>query len=155
DGRQRPNPHAEYLAVLAKRRDWARRHGEQDVASFVGWEINRIEKSSEPCDFGPQWSSHNDEVKSRFEQAEIPYWELLNSINPLDDVWNDRLTRDNPDPVPDEGTVGGLVKAWLSVKQAKVESGDISAKGYDNTVDCLHHFRDWVGAEAAATVIDA
>ena len=51
--------------------------------------------------------------------------------------------------------MASLVKESLRLKQAKAEAGAMSAGAYDNTIDCLNHFLNWIGPEAPVTVIDA
>jgi integrase len=163
DGRKPPNPFDSYLDNLSLRMAWARRHGQSAVAADLAEEIARIERGGLPS-FVPEDppilpeppppGSYDSEPPEDVYRMAIERDQRNRAIDPFDGVWNDRVAREHPASVPDDGRMGSLAKVWLSLKQAKVESGDISARGYDNTVDCLNYFRDWVGAEAAVTDID-
>jgi integrase len=107
-----------------------------------------------PVDYGCAPDEKPSDDLIRIERA---MWleEVRRALDPCDAVWSDRVARDDTPPTPADRTVGGLVKVYLALREAKVVARNISAKGHDNAVDCLNHFRDWVGVEAAATVIDA
>jgi|SRR5579864_844633 len=167
DGQHSPHPYAFFLADLSKRLAWATRHSESQLASLLNSEIVRIKQGGVPLflqefdpsmldDVPPPVPFHTDE-KPPDEVIARETWEndVASALNPLDEVWNDRIANENLEAVPADKTVGRLVKMWLSPKQTRVELDDLCPKGYDNTVDCVNHFRDWIGSEAAATVIDA
>jgi integrase len=152
-GQQPPHPHADEIAKLIRRRDWCRQHGQNDLARFYDQQARLLEcYPSSPSLI----ASNRQFQRSLFRAASARYPERdFDELLADEAIWKDRFSRDLPEPVPNEITVGGLVDQWLKARERKVATGDLSAKGHDNTVDCLNHFKNWVGDHLAATVIDA
>ena len=86
--------------------------------------------------------------------AGLDIFDLMGAVNPTDAAWKDRVARDDPEPVPDDVTIGGQAQRWMSRQEARVRAGNLTPGAYANTRDCLHHFRDWAGAELAVTAIN-
>ena len=168
DGQQPPHKFADWLDDLSRRRAWATKHGQTEIASELASEIARIEGGGLP-EFVPgyaptmaddppppeAYSYSDDEPPLEVTARAILQYQVERALNPFDEVWHERLASENPESVNGDKRIGSLVKVWLSLKQAKVESGDLTPASYDNTIDCLNHFRDWVGTESAVTDIVA
>jgi integrase len=170
DGQQPPHRYDWYLSEMGRRRAWALRHGELEVAKVIDSEIADVERGSDPwyikSSWGPDVSDlppypppapirDGERPPDEYYQQRILGVELSRALDLQDPIWPDRLANDRSGSVPKDATVGGLAETWLSRRRTKVEAGDLSPRGYDNTVDCLNHLRDWLGAESAATIIDS
>jgi hypothetical protein len=167
DGQKPPHPHAGFIEVLTGRSNWARTNGELKYAAFVDEEIARIQAggtpqflpSDDPIDYD---SIHEPDYHSQGEEPPLEHIEkifeaeqLARSIDPLDSVWNDRVSRDAPDSAPMESSIGSLAVRFLGLKRAVHDAGQISTSEFDQVRLCVEYFRDWAGARLPIARIDA
>ena len=171
-GRQPPHPHAEYLDSLARRRDWAIRHDHSAVEALWA-EIAHVERGGLPgfligtafdpeppsIDDPPPPDAYQDEDDPPDEVIAESYWrgEVARAIDPLDEVWNDRVANDRPEAVPDDRTVGTQLIKYMNIElsRALAESNPLSPSQYDQIRLCLNAFRDWINPATPIDRLDA
>lgn len=145
-----PHPHAEVLAELEKRLDWAGRHGDDREASRLRERIQEVSKLRERDD-APEldeyptedaiagWKSLGIEVKPYADPYAVSY--LLGKGK----QWADRLRHDDAAIVPADRTVGGRVDAWVQDQHQRHRAGEITAGAFSNLRREAERFRDFVG----------
>jgi integrase len=178
DGHQPPHPHADFLDLMARRLDFARRHDPARVRAFEK-EIARVKAGEHPSfmeeyyrsispveipeDPGDRhYSSTNwdaiseDDKEAYFESldAQIEREKDSRAIDPHDELWVDRIRHQGPAPVPVDKTVGEHVRLYLEMELIRTNAGALSVSEYKMTETCLHAFRDWLGAELSIETID-
>jgi integrase len=168
DGQQPPHPHARWLAEARRRLSIAERYGESEVVAMLKSDINEIEQGGSPTYWGEDVPLLDDPRPPDYHEAygdgestpiEVLHREMREelvrrALDPRDEVWNDRVRRDDPAPVPEDQTVGGWVSKWLWRRKAKVDAGDLTPGAYDNARRDIAHFRDWIRAESPVTAIN-
>jgi integrase len=141
-----PHPHADRIAGLGRRRDWALRHGRDDLVADLDSQTQSLrdnpDKPSKPSyvettGFPIDWSSFLDEPE----------------IQEL--VWEDRFDHDAADLVPKDKSVGAQVARFLDTQHIRVQAGLLSPSEYDTIRRCVHSFRDWVGVDMSIERINA
>lgn len=138
EAQQPPHPYARILAQLERRRDWARRHGTNGETDTLAEEIETL-KSTQRGDLG-----HGDSIVRDM---------FLGSAT-TQDIWQDRLERDRPEPVSDDRTLAGQLRRWYEGLDIKVQAGDMTPSRLDNIKAALAHFESHVGKETLAERID-
>jgi integrase len=175
-----PDRYGDVFETLTRRRDWARRKGMDAEARFIGRCIDLIERG-EPAfirrmtddltaddmedlargyqlvnelvlDLPHDCGGHDPDASDDCLGHELEAREAIH----LDSIlWNDRVTRDDPEPVPEDRTVGGLTRRFLDAELLRYNAGYLSASEYDLIRLCVEAFRDWAGPESAVERIDA
>jgi integrase len=69
-------------------------------------------------------------------------------------VWADRLSRDQPEPVPQDRTVGFQINEFLDLLLAKHKAGEIGVDEYELNRGCLEVFKDWIGSDTLIDTLD-
>ncbi|RUL87602.1 tyrosine-type recombinase/integrase [Tautonia sociabilis] len=156
DGHRGPHPHADTIALLEAKRDWARRHGQPDTAASLTEKIETTRRLRADDDPDPEWPGEVIAI-ARSSGIIIPD-DLDPSIARMifgeGSIWRDRLQRDATTPLPDDLTIGGQVATWTTLQQTKVKAGEISPARHANDRIALHHFRDFLGTESPVGSID-
>ena len=70
------------------------------------------------------------------------------------EVWLDRIERDRPASIPEDGTMRGQAERWLAGQEVKVRAGAIAPGTLRNNTDCLAHFRNFLGDISPVSNID-
>jgi len=153
-----PHPNQADVDEITSRRDWCRKNGDEHGASFYDGLLTVVldDRTERPSHF---YALRQFQALNALLNAGItpdhnkPIPENLVGLVNGDHFWDERLRGDAPS-VPDDQTVGGMVSQYLELRRMKVETGRLSPKGFDNSRDCLHHFRDHVGPQIAVAAID-
>jgi integrase len=156
-----PHPFQTTLDLLGKKREWALRHGQPDLANQLSLQIEGTQKLSE-ADEGLALDT-SEVVAKNIEIARMLGIEVPNDLDPdfaahyFGDrrIWQERLSRNQGEKIPADRTVGGQVDRWVQMQQKLAEAGKITPDRADNNRIALHHFRDFLNAGAPVDVIDA
>ena len=138
EAKQPPHPYADILAKLERRRDWARRHGASGEADALSEAIETL-VNTRKGDLG-----HGDSFTR----------EMFLGSSTVRHIWQDRIERDRPEPVPDEKTIAGQLRGWFEGHDVKVQAGDMTPARLDNIKAGLAHFEMHVGKETLVERID-
>jgi integrase len=133
DADRPPHPHQDALEEMARRRDWARAHGDDGTASEITSEIETV-SSGESVPRKALWTTWEDVASDR--------------------LWADRLGRGGG-KVPGAKLVGVQVGRYLEVERDRVKAGLLSASEHDIIRRCVEHFRDFLGAETTLDKVTA
>jgi integrase len=172
DGQRPPHPFADYLDLMRRRVAWLERHGDSELASMLGAEIAEVKKGSLPSfldpsipdevlDAAPEWGSMYSNPHEPARDSEehllrrLRDEELGQAFDPFDKVWEGRLHDENRDRAAPEATIGRRVDQWLSLQRDLVHDDLMSPGSYDNKVDQIHWFREWIGPQYDVSVINA
>jgi integrase len=154
----RPEPHSGEVAVIERKRDWCRRHGQDEEASRYDQQIKTVRA------LAPDVSVYPALGPEPRVQDFIRVAEALGAVFPPgfaeeygwvvfdDPLWADRFHRDAATTVPVDRTVAAWVDRYLDMVMSRYKVEEISAAEYQATRLSLHAFRDWCGQ---ATGIDS
>lgn len=149
-------PHADALALLARRLDHSERHGLHREADALREQIEAVRVT--PAADTP---ITDPTLEARIEAARLLGITIPDDTDPtaLDmllgssRIWADRMAREQT--VPTERTIGALVNRWVAIKADEARKGVRSAGGADNIRNVMTHFTTFVGPASSVEVIDA
>ena len=144
--------------VLERKRDWCRRHGQDEEATRYDEQIAAVRGLGADSDvyaaLGPEprvleYIRFAEALGAVFPPgfAEERGWVVFD-----DPLWADRFRRDAAEPVPVDRAVATWVDRYLDMVMSRYKAGEISAAEYQAARLSLRAFRDWCGP---ATGIDA
>ena len=133
DGLRPPSPFPQQVKVLELQRAWLQSKGY--ATEFVADIIKKIEAG---------------EID---DPAVINHFIAPNEV--WAQVWADRLTRDKPQPVPQDRTIGFQIKEYLDLLLTKHKAGEIGVDEYELTRGCLEVFKTWIGSDTLIDKLDA
>ena len=139
DGKKPPHPLADLIEGRARRLDWARSHGREDLAQAVQEEIARIEADTA------------GEVYGRKRPLDVP--EMI-VVTMQDAVWTDRLSRHKEESSDPDRSVRHQVALWLEELKGRVDAGQFGAGEYQGQTYYSRHFVAHFGEETRIDAID-
>jgi integrase len=154
---EEPHPFTETIALLSKKRDWAVRNGDMELAKELSIKIEEAERLTEADDEPIEWPSENIRIAELFG---------INIPSDLDPevaqhffgdrrIWQERFALDKGKQTPLDRTIGAQVDRWVQTQRALAEAGKITPDRADNNRICLYHFRDFMIAATPIENIDA
>jgi integrase len=135
DGRKPVYVHP-VIAEMRQRKDWLISKG-LDPSAYEAW-TREVEGWQESGDLHPSIVNG-----------------LMDSLSPSPEVWRDRIERDQPQPVPQDRTIGFQIGEYLKLLMAKHKAGEIGVDEYELTRGCLEVFKTWIGSDAFIDKLDA
>jgi|SRR5271166_5254682 len=139
------HPLSYHIEELERRRDWCRLRGENRQAADYDDAISEVRG----------WRPEDIRFDKLQQQISLPVSEVWQRIaTPSPEVWQDRIERDRPESIPEEGTIRGQAVRWLAGQEVKVKAGALAPGTLRNNSDCLAHFRSFVGDLSPVTNID-
>jgi integrase len=133
DGQRPPHPYDHVIREMEKRRDWLISHGLNPDA-YVTW-MQEVES----------WKAEKADPLHPSIVAEL--------VRPSQEVWDDRVRRDQPESLPQARTVGTQVDRFLDLLMSRVNAKNLSVAEYDSARSCLGVFRDWLGSHSLVDTI--
>jgi integrase len=142
------HPHANILADLQERLDYAQSHNRPEEAGEVAQEIEVVRTLDEDCEPIPAGASKFLEILRAFGwdgPALDPL--ILRGLTPAEHVWADRLRRSPT--VPPDRTIGYWADKWLATKADEAKQGVRAQGGLKQGRVSIIHFRDFAGADSS------
>ena len=139
DGKLPPHPLAHLLESRARRLEWARSHGQEELARAVQEEMARIEADTDGVVFG------------RKRPLDVPAM-VVETMQ--DAVWSDRLSRHKEEPADPDRSVRHQVALWLEELKGRVAAGQFGAGEYQGQTYYSKHFVAHFGEETRIDAID-
>jgi integrase len=133
EAQQPPHPFGYEIQELERRRDWLRSKGYADHAAGMTKMIEDV---------------------SGFKESDLHPSIVGSLLEPMSQVWQDRLQRDKPEQVPNDRTIGGQLQAWFTTLEANVQAGKMVPSHVVNIKICLGHFETFIGKESLVEKID-
>ena len=150
------HPHADTLADLQRRLEYADRHELQG-------EVAAINRQKEEVQVLPpdQLPDLDPETSRRLDAARLLGITIPADLDPTalmslfgdSRIWGDRFRREPT--VPTDKTVKTHAAAWMSSQESKVAAGMMSADRCSNNRACLTHFTSKAGSGADVASINA
>jgi integrase len=138
-------PGSDVIKELEKRRDWCLLRGELSQAVDYDAAISEVRG----------WRADDVHIHAAQQQISLPISDVWQRITmPSPEVWRDRIERDRPESIPDDQTIRGQAERWLAGQEVKVKAGALAPGTLRNNVDCLTHFRKFLGDILPVTSID-
>lgn len=141
---------------LERRRGWAARDGDQELAAEQARRLADLERTEEP-DLLLLPSEFEERLAAlRMVGITIPDdldGQLLRIILGEDRVWRERLRGDSAPPA--DRTIAYHAGRYIDLQFSRQRSGEVSTSDFDQTRQAVEAFRDWLGAETAIDAIDA
>lgn len=155
------HPHESDIAFLERQRDWARRHGQPELAGSLSGRIEAVKKLA-PDDAAVADADEDRRIEdylkivraAESEPDPVTAKGMLREafVTPL---WAERLRLDREAaPVPEDQAVKGQVAAWLERQRVRVNTGQLSPGKYDNNRRAVEFFRDFVSGELNVSQIN-
>src|SRR5207253_1135542 len=111
----------------------------------------------------PEWetSDHIDYPTERIEIARFLGIQVPPGLDPYaaraifgdEELWGDRIARDASATTIEE-SIGVLAERWLEKEQARVQTSQLSPRGYANSRSFLRQFVKFVGESLPPSAID-
>lgn len=155
ESRPAEHPHQDALADLARKLEYAERHGLEEEATVLRGrvaEVQQLAADDTPAD---------PVTTARVEAARVLGADIPTDFDPTatnilfgdERLWDARFRSEAA--VPAERTIGGLAGKWTAMKAEEAVAGVRSADGADNIRIALTHFTTFAGTSNPVDAIDA
>ena len=157
----RMEPHGGEIAVLERKRDWCRRHGQDEETARYDAQVGRVRGLAPGSDIqaalGPEPRVLDFIRLAEAAGATFPtgFAEECGWVFFDDPLWADRFRRHAGEPVPLDRAVATWVDSYLDMVMSRYKVEEISAAEYQATRLSLHAFRDWCGPATGIDDLDS
>lgn len=158
-----PHPLQEQLDALAARLEFAKSHGLNQEVEELTEEKQRAEAVTEPeatdlymGEIVSQRASRNRQMLEQLFGWQIPVDTppmIVEEFLGNDRVWEDRLSREAQNPVPQDWTIGGQIKSYLERQALRVKAGKLTAKRHDNLTYIFRIIENQLGSGRSVSSI--